>query len=459
MKTINKYKVLRALIGLVCIILTVGSFADVSLFGLFTAIPGATLAVAGAAAVLEGATPTTEDGATLPLMPEISKKITEIKPASAPLDTILRNLSLVVPVSSWETKWYQVDTRGIADTLANPFDTSASGTYDSTTGIHTLTVTSVHIWSVDDNILVHGIAGADGGDLVLHVVAKSTTAHALMVVPVNGFGVGAKDLPDIAAGTVLTRLGNSKAELDAQTAPYTVYPEPLSNYCQIHMSQVEQSIYDKLHTKEVNWDITDFRAQSMYDMRRSMELTSLFGAKGHILDPEGNDMKYFSGGIVRYISKNLGYVPGAMDNDTLLDWNEQIFVGNSGSDTRICFAGKTLIKRIAGIDTVMKQLEAKSTEVIFGIKFNRIETNFGVLLFKHHDLFNFCGWEERGLVLDINNIERHVFKPMAVTKLDLITSGQRKADAYVVDEAFCLATRYADTHAIIAPTAVSVSGS
>jgi len=31
--------------------------------------------------------------------------------------------------------------------------------------------------------------------------------------------------------------------------------------------------------KEVNWDITDYRAESIYDMKRSMELTSLFGAK------------------------------------------------------------------------------------------------------------------------------------------------------------------------------------
>jgi len=463
MKTQTKIKIMRLMLGIVVMTLTIASFAGGTLWGILgVTTPGLMLGVGAVAAqILEGETPTTETNTGTLLMPEISKKITEIKPASTPLDTILRNLSLIVPVGAWETQWYQVDTRGINDVLAVGFNTSASGTYDSTSGIHILTVTNAHIWSVDDNVLVQNVAGGgtDGGDLVVHIVSKNVAAKTLGVVPVNGFGAQGKDLPDIPIDTKLVRIGNAKNELDAQTAPYTVYPEKEYNYCQIHMAQIEQGIYDKLHNKEVNWDITDFRAQSMYDMRRGMELASLFGARGHILDPEGNDMKYMSAGITRYITKKLGYLPNLIDNTTFLDWNEQIFVGNSGSDTRVCFAGKTLIKRIAGVDFVNKQIEAKSTEVVFGIKFNRIESNFGVLLWKHHNLFNDCGWEEKGLVLDINNIERHVFKAMAVEQLELKKSGQRLADAYRIDEAFCLATRYPDTHAIIAPTAASGSGS
>lgn len=453
------FKIVRLMLSVIIVTLTVASLVGCPLLGLLGAAPFISIAVAPAALVLENATPTTETNPPGLTMAHISQKITEIKPASAPLDTILRNLSLIVPVDSWETKWYQVDTRGINDVLAVPFNTSASGTYDSTSGIHTLTVTNAHIWSVDDNVLVQGVAGKDGGDLVVHIVSKNVSAKTLGVIPVNGLGLNENDLPDIPQNTPLVRIGNSKAELDAQTAPYTVYPEPEYNYSQIHMAQIEQGIYDKLQKKEVNWDITDFKAQSLYDLRRSMELTSLFGARGHKLDPEGNDWKYFSAGITRYITKKLGFVNGALGNTTFLDWNEQIFTDNSGSDTRIVFAGKGLIKRIAGVDVIQKQIEGKSTEVVFGIKFNRIESNFGVLLWKHHNLFNNCGWANKGLVLDINNIERHVFKAMDVTQLDLNKTGQRKADAYRIDEAFCVATRYPDTHAIIEEVAVSGSGS
>lgn len=466
MKASTKFKLMRYGIGIIVLVLAIGSIVGTGgILGVVSiTAPGVALGVAGAGVSLPGETPTTETNPEGLLLPEISQKITEIKPASTPLDTILRNLSLTVPVNAWETQWYQVDTRGINDILAVGFDTSASGTYDSTTGIHTLTVTNVHIWNVDDNILVQGIAGKDGGDLVVHIVAKNITAKTLSVVPVNGFGLNDKDLPNIPEGTPLVRIGNAKAELDAQTAPYTTYPEKDSNYCQIHMSQIEQSIFDKLHKKEVNWDITDFRAQSLYDMRRSMELTTLFGAKGHIYDPEGNDKKYFSAGITRYVTKKLGYVANDLKdsqkgNETLLTWAEETFVGNAGSDTRIVFAGKTLVKRVAAIPMFQKQLESKATEVVFGIKFNRIETNFGVFLWKHHNLFNDCGWAAKGLVLDVNNIERHVYKAMAVEELELNKSGQRRANAYRVDETFCVVTRYADTHAIIDENAISGSGS
>lgn len=464
MKTINnKMKYVRWALGAIFLVLTIGALMGGDLFGILSVAPGLMLGMAaGAADVLEGETPTTDTGraaSTSLYLDNISKKITEIKPAATPLDTILRNIGMVVPVKAWKTDWYQVDTRGISDTLAQGFDTSASGTYDSTTGIHTLEVTNIHIWSVDDNILVQDVAGADGGDLIVNIVSKNTTAKTMGVIPVNGFGVDAKDLPDIPQGTTLIRIGNAKSELDAQTAPYTTYPQPDYNYCQIHMSQIEQSLYDKLHDKEVNWDITDFRAQSLYDLRRSMELTSLFGARGYVYDPEGNDYKYFSNGITRYITKSLGYTDGSLSNDQFMGWCEDIFVGNAGADQRIVFAGSDLLKQIMSVTFVQKQLESNKTQVLFGIKFNQIESNFGTLLWKHHNLLNDVGWSKKAIVLDINNIERHVFKPMQIEELLLKQSGQRNANAYRIDEAFCLATRYDDTHAIIAPTAVSGSGS
>ena len=105
------------------------------------------------------------------------------------------------------------------------------------------------------------------------------------------------------------------------------------------------------------------------------------------------------------------------------------------------------------VDTVLKQIEAKSTEVVYGIRFNKIETNHGVLLFKRHPLLALAGWSERGIVLDLNYIEKHTFKPMATRKLSLKESGQRNVDAVVIEETTGLILRYPDTHAIIKPKA------
>lgn len=418
---------------------------------------GIVMATAAAGAVTME-TPDTKVAATASselLTNTISKKITEMKPSRNPLDTILRNVNLTSKVQSWKSEWYSSDVRGISTTVSVSFDTSASGTVDSTGDINTITVTDIHIFAVDDNVLVQDINGGDGKELVLHIVAKNTTAKTISVIAVNGLGTDEDLVPDIPATTTIIRIGNSKNENDAQTTPYTTFPQKTYNYCQIHMAQIEEGAYLALHAKEVNWDVTDYRMQALYDMRRSFELTSLFGARGYKYDPEGEDWKYFSGGIYRYADGSIEYTSGALTDRTFNSWARDIFTGNAGSDTRVLFAGKTLMNEMASVSSVQKQIEAKGTEIKFGVKFNMIETNFGTLAVKHHDLFNDVGWAAKGMVLDVNNIERHVFKPMAVTKLDLKGSGQKNADAWKIDEAFCIATRYPATHFIIEPSAAS----
>jgi hypothetical protein len=266
-------------------------------------------------------------------------------------------------------------------------------------------------------------------------------------------GVASHIVPTIPLSTELVRLGNAKNELDAQTSQYNVWPEKSSNFCQTHMCQIEEGVFEALHKKEVPWGMTDFRAQAIYDMRRSMELTALVGQKDKFIDPIGNDQKYTSGGLTRYIDKYLEYDPQAdITNDMFDGWGGDLFDGNSGSESRIAFVGKGLMKKLAGVSTIQKQLEAKSSEVVFGIRFNKVETNYGILYLRHHTLLNDIGYLNGGIVLDINNIEKHVFEAMGTREVDLLGSGQRKTKAYVVEETFCLALRYPDTHAIIRET-------
>lgn len=456
MKTRTK-NILMTMAGL--LLLAVGAIA-INALGVLIGGAGTVLAFAAAAGAVTQSTPDTVVAASASselLLSTISKKITEMKPSATPLDTILRNINNTQKVNSWKTEWYSSDVRGISTTTAAPFDTSASGTVDSTGKMHTITVTDIHIFSVDDNVLVQGVLGGDSKDLVVHIVAKTTSPKTITVIAVNGTGAGEDDIPDIPSGTTIIRIGNSKNENDAQTTPYTTFPQKTYNYCQVHMAQIEEGAYLALHAKEVNWDITDYRMQALYDLRRSYELTSLFGARGYKYDPEGEDYKYFSGGIYRYADGSIEYTYGALTDKTFNSWARDIFDDNAGSDTRILFAGKDLMTEMASVSSIQKQIEAKGTEVKFGVKFNMIETNFGTLAVKHHSLFNRVGWAAKGMVLDVNNIERHEFKPMSSTKIDLKGSGQKNADAYKIDEAFCIATRYPATHFIIEPAAGSGS--
>jgi hypothetical protein len=389
------------------------------------------------------------------LVDDISKKITMIKPSQVPLDTILRDIGTTTPSKAWKTDFYEVDVRGVVDTLKKAFDTSSSGTYESSTGVHTITVTSPHIWTVDDNILFQGYSGLDDQPLVAHIVGKNAVTGTLSVMPLNGIGDDENDMPDMAISTPITRIGTSKSELDASTTPYANFPQKLYNYNQIHMAQIEESFIEKLHNKEVKWDMHDIQAQSIYDMRRMMEYTSIFGVRKKLYNPIDEDYIYHSGGIISYIDKSIEYTEGGITNDSFVDMTKQIFVGNAGSDTRILFAGSNYLSDLQKAGTVQKQIDAGKVVIKWGVKFTEIETIYGYLLLKHHQLLDDAGWGKKGLVLDISNLEKHNLLPMKTTKLEYDKTGIKKANAVRIDEAFCLVTRYADTHAILEPAATS----
>ena len=389
----------------------------------------------------------------------ISKKVTEMRPSATPLDTIMRQIGNQVSIKSFITDYYAVDSRSLYDTVHVAYATSGDGHTSFDLQVH-----NVGMWSADDTCLFPTITGAaDSKPLVCFIVSKNVSGGTIKIQPLNGptgsgTTAGLIILPAaIAIDSRIVRLGPAKNELDAQTTPYAIVPVKAFNYMQIFMAQVEEGTFQRDQAKEVEWNFSDYEAQNIYDMRAVLEYSFLFGYRYKFYDVTAAKERYTTGGITRYITKALEYGTGGadrtIDNATFVDWTKSVFTGNSGADTRIFFGGDGLTANLCKVDTVVKQLEAKSTEVKWGLTFNKIETNFGVLLYKHHPLFDLAGWGDNGLILDMNHIEKHTRKPMAITKLDLIGSGQRLADAVVISETTGVVTRYPDTHALIAPKA------
>jgi len=390
----------------------------------------------------------------------ISKKVTEMRRSATPIDTIMRSITNGVDVKSFVSEYYAVDSRPIKDTVKTLYTKPTDGT--TTADIN---VNNINAWSTDDTVMMYDIKGVettDGKDLVCFVISKNVGASTIKVQPLNGkLGTNANAanmiVPTLPLNTLLVRMGSCKHELDAQTSPYAIIPVKAYNYMQIFMAQVEESTFQKIHDKEVDWSFTDYEAQNIYDMRQTMEFSFLFGVRSKFTDLVNAKERYATGGITRFITKGLEYGTGGadrtIDDATFVDWTKSIFTGNSGSETRVFFGGDALTANISKVSTVQKQIEAKKVEVKWGIKFNQIETNFGILLYKHHSLLDHAGWGEKGIVLDINQIEKHTMKPMATRKLNLKESGQRNVDAVVLEETTGVITRYPDTHAIIGPKA------
>jgi hypothetical protein len=443
---------LMAVIGIMAVV-TLGIFAVAALVG-----GGAYLAMA-AGMVPEETVTTTVAKAESPnlLRPDISKQITKIMPSSAPLDTLIREAGAHEATKSTTFKFYSSELRPFQDELDATFTLGPeAASYD-------LVVKSIHMWQKDDGLLIHGVNGSDGLPLVAHVINVNRSTSTITVVFLNGsnptntsYGVGTKPPASILDETKIGRLGNAKAELDANTDPYGHIPTDRFNYVQYHMAAVEESIWQKMSAKEVNWDIRDMQNLQLFDLRCQMEATSWFGVRKEVFDPVRNVTKLHSGGVIRFIEKQIE-LP-ASNNTTGWDaWfataTKRIFTGNAGSDTRYLFVGSDLNERLMQVTHIQKQIDGKSTDFKFGLTFRKIETNFGVLLMKHHEGFNTKGFANAGVVVDMNNIRKRVFEPMKVREIDLMSSGIRKAKAYVIEETFGLEVRYADTHALLLPPA------
>lgn len=450
MKKINLFKIGVTLFGLFAVLAVLACISTVLAFG-------GTVTYAIVGAVIAGQPVTTINvaaGSTELNRPNISQKITEMRPAATPLDTIMRNIGSQIDIKSFKSDYYAVDSRPLYDTVNTAYTKAGDGN-----ATYNLVVNNVSMWSADDTVMVDKINGSDTLALMCFVISKSVAAGTILIQPLNGIAgagttAGKLIIPaTIPVSTLLTRCGAAKHELDAQTSPYAIIPVKAYNYMQIFMAQVEESTFQKIHDKEVEWNFSDYEAQNIYDMRATMENSFLFGVRSNFTDESSGLQRHTTGGLIRYITKGLQYGTGGADrtisHSTFVDWAKSIFSGNAGSDSRILFGGNGLMANLSKVQTIQKQIEAKKTEVVFGITFNSIETNFGKLLFKRHPLLDLSGWGDNGIVLDINNIEKHTFKPMATRILDLKASGTRNVDAVVIEETTGLITRYPDTHAII----------
>ena len=159
-----------------------------------------------------------------------------------------------------------------------------------------LPVDDLNMFTLDDTIRVVGVSAItkpDGTkyteddsnvpDLVLCVCGKDSSTNLPTVYAVNGkMDDSSKQpilVPEIPQGTTLVRMGKACGELDVQTGRFNNIPMPETQYCQNFMIQVEQSTFDKIAAKEVNWNFSDIEEDGVYDMRLAMENTYLFGVK------------------------------------------------------------------------------------------------------------------------------------------------------------------------------------
>lgn len=448
------------------------------------AAAGVAIAMAGGVAISGGIT---EQGvrteSTTLNMEDISSTVTEMLPANTPLDTIMRKIRKAEKMEAMQHRYYSVASKALfdgLDTAVSGAGTSvgapASAITASTPGLLSVYVQVLNaaIWNEKDTLLMRGltlpttagvpIIGGSGSttmDVAFFVASKS--GSVLQLVPLNGLtglvaNLGKFVVPSFANTTVLYRMGKAMHEKDASTTAFGIIPDADTQYAQYFMAQVEESTFQKMTKKEVDWGFNDYERQNIYDMKATMEMSKLFGALGYNVNPNNTNQKiYTTKGITRDITKLLNYGTGSTNRSItfaqVIDWCKSTFVGNNGSTSRYLFGGSTLIGALHSVESIQKQVNGKAPVVKWGIEFTEIVTNFGLLYIYHHPLFSATGWADNGLILDLEHIRAKEFMPMGVRPLDLKLAGTSLSDATVISEVSCLTLANPDCHAIIRPTA------
>ncbi len=450
----------------VSVMALIGGAAGGSLMAAATALPDAGVTNSGNPDSTDGIATETqgrEDGDAEFYAKEIDKKITKIRPMATPVDQISRYAE-AGHSDSFVVKYYSVGTRPIKCTLAAAVTAQTSGES------MTIQVDDPSLFTLDDTIRVVGVKGEydengkaydktdeNAPDLVLCVCGKDVNTSMPVVYAVNGTLDSKKRpiyVPAIEKGTTLVRMGKACGELDVQTGRFNNLPTAEEQYCQNFMIQVEQSTFDKIAAKEVDWNFTDLEEDGIYDMRLAQENSYLFGVKNKINHSTKNGMAtWFTGGIWWMAGKDIEVgewdaeqKAAVISDDNLVDICKDLFVGTGiGNKRKVLLCGSDMLAAFSKIKS--EKFRLKESVEVWNLKFKSWETDFGEILTLHHELFDVNGMSDCGFALDPSYLSKKTHLNWTRNVLDLQKAGIRKTDAVVLQEVACLYLRYPKAHA------------
>lgn len=391
------------------------------------------------------------------LLNEIDQRITKVKPMATPIDQITRHFGSR-QAGAMEVAYYSVECKPGEDTLEEDFDGKSQPLNRALIG--SIRPTHPNYFEPTETILVPSVKMNDGNGLVLYVVGKSEDQTSLNVIPVNPNITSTQHtIPEIPEGAVLVRMGRAASELDVQTAQFEAVPTKAENYCQIFKMQVEQSTFQKMADKEVNWTFSDQEEIAVADMRMGMERSFLFGIKANITDSTSHREVRLTGGIWNQAAGQFTYDHSALTEETLIDLCSRAFESSSGSGKKFIFAGTGFVDAVSKIEA-RKVRMASETYTRFGLQFHEIVSNYGSLYLIYSPIFDMCGHRNDALIVDPDLVTKYCHIPFRTDTLDLRTAGIRNTDAVVITEASCIVLRQPQAHirVVSAPALVSEPG-
>lgn len=412
-------------------------------------VAGATGLIAAEGAAVAGETVTTknvdEKSAELNL-DTILPQITEISPGRAPLDTLIRRVGRSAKAKSWKVDEYEIVERPFVDSTSALYTTVADAKSAQ------LTVSNINQWTMDHTVLVQGT------DDVFLISAIDYAANKITVTSLDE-GSGQADVPTIASGTKISRMGPALSELQADTDAFAEVPTKDYNYCQKFAAKISQSFVQQITEKEVKWTFSDIQRMRIKKMREEIEMSYWAGVRAKTLRQRNSKQEYVytMGGIKRFAGQALEYGTGGADrtinDDTMNGIMKDVYTGNGGNEKRFGFYGSNFGKYLYGIADWTKYIKGNEVEVTPGLTFNKYKHNYGELFLIYHPLFDQLGWDEQMAIVDLDYlVKADMFKTKIVDLLNEET-GVEDSNAKVIKETSSLLTLYPEVHAFVTPKA------
>jgi hypothetical protein len=366
----------------------------------------------------------------------VLKKIIQTHPSSFPLDTLI-SYATKQNTQSWEYEAF--------DTPYVPYYSKIKTGLSAPTLFANAFVTPENVEFIRNGstLFIKSILGGDGRWLSLLVtdVARggAGSIHVMALNPVSpGYVPVIPDNTPIVIGPI------AADDLAMQVEQQVPLPQPYNNWNQLFMCQVEQGDYAESHQKKVNWGWKDMHEYTVMDFRARRSIAYYLGFGGRFVDPVNNVVKYTTKGLYRQVMKVFP-APVTWTDSDFIDFCQYVFVGNKGSQKRIFLAGDQLIANISKTP-ILKQLNATSTEVAWGLEFTKIKSNFGYLYTHYDPILTEMKLNGEGIVIDPEFLVRTNFNGVQYDKLDLKRSGQRRVKAESIAEASSALLRNLDAH-------------
>ena len=385
------------------------------------------------------------------LLNEIDKQIVKIRPMATPIDQLSRCAG-AKSSGSMVVDYYNVDTKETCTETVDDYDEPNANTVTENDMRAVINTMNNDVFDVSDTILVPEVYGYDergvnetSDSLVLYVMSKNEDG-TLVVMAANGKKVGDVEgcVPSIPVGTKLIRMGRAATELDVQSPQFEAMPKKAQNHCQIFKMQIEQSTLQKIANKEVGWTMSDQEEAAIYDMRLGMEKSFLFGVKRKIYDFKKKEWVLLTGGVWHQAGKDF-VLDIAKKEEAVIDMMRNAFTGNAGSKRKILIGGSQLIGELNKL-SFTRVVANTETTTKWGIDFSEISSKFGRLYVLLSEVFDDCGMDGCGLIIDPDYIQKYSHLPFGTEALDLKSAGVRNTDALVITEASCLVLRYPKAH-------------